>query len=313
MDIPGILFGGGRKKMELRLDIEADQAVLDLKRKAEDRGRPFRLKKPVRQQAPIGLEIDYARSLVGFVKVMANVIRENIIPQLPQLIIAAEVEEETLFGDRVDQSFAERLAQLIIATRGFFKGRVSQGLIRSTARRIAEQMDGLNFRQSRKVFRSVLGVNVDFDINSRAQIQRFVQENVSLITNVNETFLAETEQVVLRGVRRGLRHEVIAKQILSKVRDPEGFKGRFNKAETRARLIARDQVNKLNGKLTELRQRSAGVTRYIWRTVLDSRVRDEHRRLEGKKFSWTAPPAEGHPGEPIQCRCFAEPILADLV
>jgi len=245
----------------------------------------------------------------GFIHVR----NEGHIPQLPLLIISARAEEKVVLGDHIDQDFAERLGQLIIATRGFFNGRVSPSLIRATARGIAEQIDGMNFRQSRRVFRSVLGVNIDFDVNSQAQIQRFVQENVSLITNVNETFLAETEQIVLRGIRRGLRQEIIAKQILSKVRDPEGFRGRFNKAETRARLIARDQVNKLNGKFTELRQRSAGVTRYIWRTVLDSRVRPEHRRREGKKFSWTAPPADGHPGEPIQCRCFAEPILADLV
>ncbi len=51
-----------------------------------------------------------------------------------------------------------------------------------------------------------------------------------------------------------------------------------------------------------------GGRRYVWRTVGDDRVRPAHAALEGRSFTWAAPPAEGHPGTAPGCRCWAEPV-----
>lgn len=48
--------------------------------------------------------------------------------------------------------------------------------------------------------------------------------------------------------------------------------------------------------------------RYVWRTVGDSRVRDEHATRDGQIYTWGNPPEGGHPGEDYNCRCWAEPI-----
>ncbi|WP_241971166.1 minor capsid protein [Actinobacillus lignieresii] len=56
----------------------------------------------------------------------------------------------------------------------------------------------------------------------------------------------------------------------------------------RARLIARDQIGKLNARLTQLRQQQIGVKSYIWRTSLDERVRKWHKSREGERFDWDA-------------------------
>ncbi len=45
---------------------------------------------------------------------------------------------------------------------------------------------------------------------------------------------------------------------------------------------------------------------YKWRTQKDNRVRKEHMEREGKVFNWDTPPFDGHPGEPYNCRCWAE-------
>ena len=66
------------------------------------------------------------------------------------------------------------------------------------------------------------------------------------------------------------------------------------------------------GNLTELRQTSIGVTDYVWSTSGDERVRPEHAARNGKVYKWSEPPAGGHPGEDIQCRCRAIPVLDDL-
>jgi len=98
------------------------------------------------------------------------------------------------------------------------------------------------------------------------------------------------------------------------------FQERLRITKNRASLIAVDQVGKLNGQLTELRQTNLGIEGYIWRNSEDRRVRDTHqaspRGFANRKFTWTNPPAEGHPGQPIRCRCYAEPdfgpVFAEL-
>ena len=81
--------------------------------------------------------------------------------------------------------------------------------------------------------------------------------------------------------------------------------------ENRARLIARDQTSKFNGQLTQLRQQELGITSYIWTTSKDERVRSTHRVLDGKTFTWEKGSKIGHPGQEINCRCIAQPIIID--
>jgi SPP1 gp7 family putative phage head morphogenesis protein len=63
--------------------------------------------------------------------------------------------------------------------------------------------------------------------------------------------------------------------------------------------------------VSRTRQQDAGITEYIWRTVQDSQVRPEHRARNGMKFSYDNPPADGPPGTPWNCRCFAEPVIPE--
>ena len=76
------------------------------------------------------------------------------------------------------------------------------------------------------------------------------------------------------------------------------------------RRITRDQTQKLIAQLNQQRQADVGVTHYVWRTSEDERVRPSHRRNNGREFAGRSPPpATGHPGNDIQCRCTADPIL----
>ena len=79
-----------------------------------------------------------------------------------------------------------------------------------------------------------------------------------------------------------------------------------------AQLLARDQIAKLNSNIAQKQQRDAGVEEYIWSTSGDSRVREDHARLNNKRFRWDDPPVvdrktgrRAHPGEDYQCRCVA--------
>lgn len=83
-------------------------------------------------------------------------------------------------------------------------------------------------------------------------------------------------------------------------------------SRSRARLIARDQTAKINSELNKVRHKQAGIDEYVWRTAQDERVRERHKRLEGKKYSYeerTGAEEGLPPGQPIQCRCIAQGVV----
>lgn len=147
--------------------------------------------------------------------------------------------------------------------------------------------------------RSLLGVNVFRDEPFlRPLAEGWIAENTALIRDVPEKVAKDIEGIIRRGTMGGKSVRDLQKDI----------KARWPVAESRARLIAQDQTLKLNADLTRNRLQSVGVSEYIWRSVQDSRVRPEHREHNGNTYSWDKPPPDGHPGQPVRCRCRAEAV-----
>ena len=130
----------------------------------------------------------------------------------------------------------------------------------------------------------------------------WVKENTALIKSIPQRFHTELETLLQRGVMNGASVRTLQ----------DAIKEQYGVNQSRAKLIAQDQTLKLQSRLTEYRLKSVGVTRYIWRTVQDSRVRPKHVERSGKTFSWDSPPSGGqHPGQEVRCRCRAEAVWDD--
>lgn len=128
-------------------------------------------------------------------------------------------------------------------------------------------------------------------------IQSARDANIALIEKAGRNYAQDVRTILSDPKNIGARAEDIAAQLVA----------RGNISERHAELVARDQTLKLNGNITKIRQQNAGISEYVWSTAGDQRVRDEHQSREGQTFAWAAPPDDGHPGEPIQCRCVAIP------
>ena len=103
----------------------------------------------------------------------------------------------------------------------------------------------------------------------------------------------------------------------------EIIEAEYGVGKRRAALIADNETSLLVAAFRQERYEQIGCRQYIWRTMQDSRVRpthgesNNHRVLDGRVFSWDAPPvvdaATGrrrHPGQDYgPCRCVALPIL----
>lgn len=88
-------------------------------------------------------------------------------------------------------------------------------------------------------------------------------------------------------------------------------------ARSHATLIATTEIGRATTSFTQARAGQLGSTHYRWRTARDSRVRKEHKKLEGKIFAWASPPITGskgersHPGAIYRCRCWPEVLFDD--
>ena len=58
-------------------------------------------------------------------------------------------------------------------------------------------------------------------------------------------------------------------------------------------------------------ERGTSTSHYVWRTMLDKRVRWHHAEREGHVFARAQPPVGGPPGTEPNCRCWAEPYYGD--
>jgi SPP1 gp7 family putative phage head morphogenesis protein len=167
-------------------------------------------------------------------------------------------------------------------------------------------LDKLAFETAEKqaeALSQAVGIDVTrFSPSTRYMVESFVKENVPLIHSVAEDLLTDVADEINEVFNTGSRWEDLS----------IALQERFNVTETRANLIARTEIAKLNGQFNQVRQENLGVEEYIWRTVGDERVRESHRILDGTRHRWDKPPAVGHPGADFQCRCMADPVLKEL-
>lgn len=163
--------------------------------------------------------------------------------------------------------------------------------------------------------KSALGVEFASIIDGHEMadaLNKALVENVSLIESIPQE-----------------HHKRVARAIVDHFDGnlPQGLPKRLQEIygidSRRAKFIARDQTASLTSSITEQRNKEAGMGRYIWRNQQDRRVvgnpsglyprptkaHGDHWHREGKEFSWSKPPRDGHPGKPINCRCFSQPVV----
>ena len=131
----------------------------------------------------------------------------------------------------------------------------------------------------------------------------WVRENLDLVGSLEAETLRKLRDELTRLISDGVPEDEIEERLIAFLQKQAEVEG------NRAVLIGSDQVGKLNGRLMEYWQRSAGITEYRWQTMMDDRVRPAHADRQGLIFRWDNPPSDGHPGMAIRCRCVADPVI----
>lgn len=190
-----------------------------------------------------------------------------------------------------------------------------------------------NEKQAQKFYKDLLGV--EFIINEPWEeevLGAWGDNNFELIKSLSTEYIKTVNDIVADGVQFGKTYDEIMREIRKKNK---------NITDARSRLIARDQVGKLNGALTKRRMEDAGIDMYTWMTAGDERVRGNpagpfknavpsHFIMNNKLCRWddntvfsedggktwkkrTGKMPRAIPGQEIQCRCTAIPFFDDMI
>lgn len=170
------------------------------------------------------------------------------------------------------------------------------------------------------------------------------ERNYDLIKSVANDYIGRVNDITEKAVTHSWNYKQLTDEIKKLgpdvYKDSEGKK-RPGFMEYKSRLIARDQIGKLNGLISQSEQEEIGLQMYEWDTAGDERVRGKsgghfpkaspsHWAMQDKLCRWDNPevysidggatwiprtadmPYE-HPGMAIQCRCVALPYWRDII
>lgn len=220
----------------------ANKALLD------NRKRKPKPPKPVMPSK--AAERYYLGQLRALVRVMATELVASIEPELKRLkpdYIADSIV--TLDG------WTDQILKAIRRVSGRFASPLFEAQIARVAASTISRAEADNAEDFRDSINRAVGV--DFQMIARPKgmqdyLEASTAENVNLIKSIPAEYFSKVETLVLGGMKDGLAPTAIAKQI----QEQTGATAR------RAKLIARDQVSKLNADLTEYRQAAAGIEFY---------------------------------------------------
>lgn len=266
--------------------------------------RRRRMPRPI---PPVAIRSEYLKVVINLINDKLKIAISQLNAELPALLEMAKRERGDSLGALIRRIFNDAASDRVKSLLERLARQVNEDATPAQIERmvsvIAERTSAHQRTQLLKQVKAATGVDpLLHEPDLRPRLAQFVAHNVSLIKSIPTRFFDSVEKTVMQGVRSGARADEIA----------EDLQDRLGVAETDAARIANDQVGKLMGELNMVRQTALGITGYTWRGMLDNRERAEHEDREGEHFEWDDPPEGGHPGEDINCRCFAEPDLSEI-
>ncbi|NTS31281.1 minor capsid protein [Phyllobacterium sp. BT25] len=239
----------------------------------------------------VAAETAYLKALRASLREMATQVREMILPIAEREVAAAK----RMTVDMTEHDFTT--LDIITSRLTASASAMVRRILNLEARRHTD-----NFMASAK---RVLGIDLAAVVRQEDlsdYLEAATARNVGLIKGLLEDTAKRLKGSVLDAVINGRSATVLRKELTEQ----------FALSDRRAKLIARDQISKLNSDLNRIRHVQAGVTSYEWMTSHDERVRPLHRSLDGHEYRYgEATGAEGGlpPGQPINCRCVARGIV----
>lgn len=131
-------------------------------------------------------------------------------------------------------------------------------------------------------------------------LQAVIADNVALVQSLNDQMRGGISSAVFRG----LANRTPARDVAREIRKVASV------GQSRAELIAADQLQKLTGRLDQERQEQLGLTSFEWAHSGKLHPREWHKERDGKIFRWdSAVGKTDPPGYAIRCGCRSRAVV----
>lgn len=299
--------------------------LLRRKRQTMTESERARRKKPARWLYPWATEHSYSVLIRAWVKPVIVYVREYI-QKHHEAVLRGDGTNAVIRNDAVaGQSFYAMISSLNGWVGAYISDDEEKMLtspIFMGLGRISDSAFSFNRTQYRKSVKSALGIDFPSDESWWSDAQNFWRrQNYDLIRSDIKKYISDINTATEKAVTNGLSVKTLMEEI-------RALDEKITKS--RAKFIARDQIGKLNGIITQKRQEDIGLSMYEWSASGDERVRDSHALMDGKLCrwndatvysedggkTWIARPAGAamlHPGQDYQCRCCALAWFDELI
>lgn len=249
---------------------------------------------------PLSIEREYAKLLVQLVQKKFEVI-ETFLPEIVDKVYRNRLDED----DDEEESLTEKM--LKAAGVAFLFDKIRRRIKKISALPIVNKIFGKVDKHTKteqaETFKSVFGAEIQQKTPPKFEMLKTIwtAENMTLIKSIDNQTMEKIQYTLSQKIISAANKEILMQDLTQEIKNIAKV------SESRAALIGADQVGKLNGRLVQYRQQSAGIEYFIWRTMGDRRVRPAHAAKNGVMYRWDSPVEK--PGEAIRCRCVAQPVI----
>ena len=274
---------------------------------------------------PHGIERKYYRELESFFKPLTDYV-ENFINQNIEPLLRGDSEElhlDAIPGDTFRKMIynLENWISVYMPDISELPADKNNNVILTTIAKTADEAMEFGNKEFAKMLDKGIHVNLPTSASWWNDMKSsWAEDNYNLITSNAKNYVSKintlTEQAIVNGMSPGKLKEEI-------------FKATQGLEKSHCKLLARDQMGKLNGQITQAQMQEIGLDMYVWSTAYDDRVRDSHAAMEGLLCRWDdasvvsydggktwvdrpAAAVQLHPGQDIQCRCVGLAYYPEL-
>jgi len=278
-----------------------------------------------RRAYPYGIEKKYSRQLQGFFTPLTDYV-ENFINQNMEPLLRGDSKDlhlDAIPGNSFRNMIynLENWLSIYMPDIADLPKDSNNNVILTTLGKTADEAMEFGEKEFSKMLEKGIHVNLPITADWWEDMKdSWAEDNYNLITSNAKKYVSQintlTEQAIVNGLSPAKLKEEIKKAT-------QGL------SDKHCKLLARDQMGKLNGNITEAQMQEIGLDLYVWSTAFDDRVRDSHAAMEGLLCRWDdasvcsydggktwvdrpSAAVQLHPGQDIQCRCVGLAYYPEL-
>jgi len=222
------------------------------------------------------------------------VIKQYQLPSVLQTIITQARQRNEFISQKIIEAFSSSQMQKILSNISFA----------NVYTQFLEDID----KQMMQNAGDVIAIQPVYNTKIKKQIAEAYSNNLKLYIKdfTDDKIVALRQYLQPLILENGYRSEVLQEYLTKS----------FNVNKAKAKFLARQESSLLMTSYTEARYQSEGIREFVWSSSGDSRVRPEHKLLNGKKFSFNNLPVidsktgeRGLPGQAFGCRCRMKPVV----